>query len=146
MRMKICALTILSLVSLGGAEYRGSDDGQVEVSRFTVGGIHAYSVAERNRLQALRPGDPVVTLTPTFFEIALSTTMAKFGNETISAVDDYRKLLTLRPYIADRAKEIEIEIQALEGLSAKYPTINVVTPLARLRAQLNLLFAIWTSL
>ena len=143
MRVLLSLALLFGGISLALATpIREEDNYKIVFATATVGGVPAFSLAEKAALQAARPGDPVVNLTPTAFEISLSTTI------TDLRADQFRLYLTSKPDIVDKVIELETQLSAMEHFIGRYPAFTAAaTPkMNKLKAQINALVAIYNTL
>lgn len=78
---------------------------------------------------------------PTILEVQISTTFPNMGGP-----DDYRKIVSDKAYIQAKAVEVDIQLQAYQDLQVRYPSLPLNSRIKKLTAQLDLLFAIYSSL
>ena len=142
----ICfALSFVFLVQYASAEVMArSRNGMIEFPKYTVGNLLAYSDKDRDDILTI-PGYGGATVIPVFpskFELAVSTTMPEINN-----IEDYRRMLSSKTFIADKVIEYEVELLACQDLKIRYPTVaGVQTKINRLIAKIDLLVAIYLSL
>lgn len=79
--------------------------------------------------------------TPTFYEMAISTTIAGFHN-----FSDYKNLVTSKQEIVDKVLDLEGILLAYQDLQTRYPAININPRITKIKAQIDLLVGLYLSL
>lgn len=146
--LKMCGMFVILSIGVSfayAATPVRSNDGVIQFASATVGGINAWSIAERDALIAEHPTDPVVNFTLTSFEIMASTTLV-FGSIMVSVVDDFRQTLSSKPFIVQKGIDVAADLVAVERIQVLYPALPTQGTINKFKAQLNLLVAIWNSL
>ena len=121
-------------------------DGKLTFAIATIDGEPAFSSTQKAAMIAANPSGIVVDLVPTALEIAVSTTFTKFGTDNISQIDDFRQTLSSKPFIVQKGIDVTADLVAAERIQVLYPALPTQGTINRLKAQLNLLVAIWSSL
>lgn|SRR3990167_9887996 len=114
------------------------DDGNIIFATATVGGIAAFTADEKDVLIASLGGQ-VVFVTPTFYEVAITTTLGKF-----SSWDDFNKTMTSQSYILDKVQAYATERAANERLATDFPAYATImnNKNKKLTAKINILVAL----
>ncbi len=115
-------------------------EGKIVFAISTVGGRAAYTQAQKDALIADQ-GGAVVNLTPTFYELAVSTNISQWQNYS-----EFVDLLTSKAALTDRVLDLESDLLAYTDLQTRYPTVNVTPRVNKLKAQIDLLVGIFLSL
>lgn len=143
MKLKIALIGILlaSSSAFGAVTPVRDVDGTKQFAISTVAGFIAFTAAEQTYLQTLY-GGPTVTLTPTSFEIALSTTI------TDITPDQFRLLIISKPDIVDKVMLLEEQLAAIEHFVARYPAFSVASTNKqnKIKAQVSMLVSLYLSL
>jgi len=115
-------------------------EGKVVFAIATVGGTPAYTQAQKDALIAF-PGGTVVVLTPTFYELAVSTNIVNFENYS-----NFSDTLTSKAVLTDRILTLDTQLLAYLDLQVKYPSVNVTPRVNKLKAQIDLLVGLFLTL
>ena len=125
-----------------------NNNGGITFAISTVNGYPAYTQTEKDELISMYGSGNVVDYTPSFYELAVATTSAALPNEfgKFDSYSAFADLLTSKTEIERKFLEHEKTLLAYEDAYADHPMVNLQPRINKMKAIINLLYAVYFSL